>query len=171
MPFSSRRSGWPGGGVVCAGTCSRTIPTFVLPYKRYSTSSLLDLAQSYVDQDATSYRSTVAGGIFGRRGYQAEDGGQLPGENALHHSTLWRTLSWFGTLDTSLHCALDLILHRDPASKVHRFAGAVAAGKFRSSTREQRLRTSRRLLHVMAEFRQLFKLPFFPRFATAANGG
>ncbi len=150
---------------------SRTIPTFVLPYKRYAVSSLLDLAEAYVEQDDASYRSTVLDDVADRKDHLAADGKHLPGGHALHHSTLWRALSWLGSLDTSLRCAIDLILHRDPASKVHRFGGAVAAGKFRSSAREQLLRTARRLLHVMAEFQQLFKSPFFPRFATAAGGG
>jgi hypothetical protein len=132
---------------------------------------LLSLAQDYVDQDGASYRSTVRGGIAGRRGYQTADGNHLPGDNALHHSTLWRALSWLGSLDTSLRSAIDLVLHRDPASKVHRLGGAVAAGKFRSSAREQLLRTARRLLFAMAEFQTIFKHPFFPRFATAAGGG
>lgn len=113
----------------------------------------------------------MQGGIAGRRGYQTADGKHLPGDDALHHSTVWRSLSWLGSLDTSLRIAIDLILHRDPSSKVHRFRGAVPAGKFRSSQREQRLRTARRLLFAMTEFQQIFKRPFFPRFATAAGGG
>lgn len=151
--------------------CLPITPTFVLPYKRYATSSLLELASSYVEQDKVTYRGTVRGGLAGRKGYQTADGNHLPGDDALHFSTAWRTLSWLGSLDTSLHCAIDLILHRDPASQVHRFSGAVAAGKFRSSRREEQLRTARRLLQAMAEFQPLFGRPFFPRFATAASGG
>lgn len=132
---------------------------------------MLNLAETYVEQDAASYRSTVAGGLAGRQGYQTAAGKLLPGENALHHSTVWRTLSWLGSLDTSLRSAIDLILHRDSAAKVHRFEGAVAAGKFRSSRREQQLRTARRLLCAMSAFEQIFDFPFFPRFATAAGGG
>jgi hypothetical protein len=132
---------------------------------------LLELAQTYVEQGKASYRSTVRGGLAGRKGYQTADGNHLPGDNALHYSTTWRTLSWLGSLDTSLRCAIDLILHHDPTSKVHRFSGAVAAGKFRSARREQQLRTARRLLHAMAEFQPIFGHPFFPRFATAASGG
>jgi hypothetical protein len=150
---------------------SRTIPTFVLPYKRYAASSLLALVEEYVEQDDASYRSTVRDAVADRKDYLTPDGKHLPGDHGLHHSTLWRALSWLGSLDTSLRCAIDLILHRDSTSKVHRFSGAVAAGKFHSSAREQLLRTARRLLHVMAEFQQLFKSPFFPRFATAAGGG
>lgn len=113
----------------------------------------------------------MRGGIAGRKGYQTADGEYLPGDDALHHSTVWRTLSWLGSLETSLRSAIDLVLRRAPSSKVHRFAGAVAAGKFRSSQREQQLRTARRLLVAMAEFQEIFDRPFFPRFATAAGGG
>ena len=113
----------------------------------------------------------MRGGIAGRKGYQTADGKHLPGDDALHHSTVWRTLSWLGSLDTSLRSAIDLILHRVPSSKVHRFAGAVSARKFRSSKREQQLRTARRVLFAMSEFQQVFGRPFFPRFATAAGGG
>jgi len=132
---------------------------------------LLELAQTYVEPGKASCRSTVRGGLAGRKGYQTADGNHLPGDDALHFSTAWRTLSWLGSLGTSLQCAIDLILHRDPTSQVHRFDGAVAAGKFRSPQREQQLRTARRLLHAMDEFQSLFGRPFFPRFATAASGG
>ncbi len=132
---------------------------------------MLSLAETYVEQDAASYRGTVQGGPAGRQGYQTADGAHLPGDDALHHSTLWRTVSWLGSLEASLRSAIDLILHRDPASQIHRFGGAVAARKFRSSRREQQLRTTRCLLHAMSVFEQIFDAPFFPRFATAAGGG
>ncbi len=131
----------------------------------------MELAQCYVDTDAASYRSCTRGGLAGRKGYQRQDGEHLAGDNALHHSTLWQAISWLGSLEASLHCAMDLVLHRDPTSKVHRQCGGIAAGKFRSAEREKQLRTTRRLLNVMAEFQRLFNRPFFPRFATAAGGG
>jgi len=132
---------------------------------------LLHLAKTYVARDDVTYRSSVQGGPAGRKGYETAAGVFLPGDDALHHATVWRTLSWLGSLDTSLQSAIDLILHHDPTSKIHRFGGAVAADKFRSSKREQCLRTARRLLVAMHEFHQVVGRRFFPRFATAAGGG
>jgi len=132
---------------------------------------LLHLVETYVAQDDASYRSVVEGGPASRKGYETASGAFLPDEDALHHSTVWRTLSWLGSLDTPLQSAMDLILHHDPTSTIHRFAGAVAADKFRSSKREQCLRTARHLLMAMHEFQQVVGRRFFPRFATAAGGG
>jgi hypothetical protein len=49
--------------------------------------------------------------------------------------------------------------------------GAVAPHKFRSPQREQILRQSRQLIHLIVEWEELFPEKFFPRFATRAGFG
>jgi len=90
-------------------------------------------------------------------------------ERALDHSTVWRLLTWMGCQLAALAAGRELIQQRDPSSACHRFVGAVAPHKFRSSQREQLLRQSRQLLHLAAEWDELFPEKFFPRFATRSG--
>ena len=53
-----------------AGLSLPITPTFVLPYKRYASTSLLPLAQEYVDHDQRSYGNVVKNGAL-PIGYQA----------------------------------------------------------------------------------------------------
>ena len=64
-----------------------------------------------------------------------------------------------------------MIQQRNPSSTCHRFRGAVSPHKFDSPQREQILCQSRQLLHVMAEWEELFQEKFFPRFATRSGFG
>jgi hypothetical protein len=89
----------------------------------------------------------------------------------LDHSTIWRMLSWLGCQLVAVTQGRQLIQQRNPASTCHRFLGAVAPHKFRSPQREQTLRQSRQLLHLIAEWEGLFPEKFFPRFATRSGFG
>jgi hypothetical protein len=89
----------------------------------------------------------------------------------LDHSTVWRMLSWMGLQVAALTAGRQLILQRNPNSTCHRFLGAVAPQKFRSPQREQLLRQSRQLLHLISEWDQVFPEKLFPRFATRSGFG
>ncbi len=70
-------------------------PTFLLPYRRYASVSLLPLARDYLEQDRQSYQQTVTPG--GRAiGYVTPPGQEKIDERALNRSTLWRFLSFLG---------------------------------------------------------------------------
>ena len=143
-------------------------PSFVLPYKRYAGPTLLDLARTYVEHDRQSYRKTASPG--GRvTGYQTPADASVIDERALHHTTVWRMLTWLGCQMVALTLGRQLLHERDPASLCHRFVGAVAPHKFRSPERGQRLRQSRQLLQLIAEWDALFPEKFFPRFATRSG--
>ena len=111
----------------------------MLPYKRYAGPTLLHLAGRYLENDRQSYRETASPG---KRviGYQPPPGLSAMEERALHHSTIWRVLTWLGAQSAALAEGRQLIQERCPASTCHRFAGAVAPQKFRSPQREQGLR-------------------------------
>ena len=89
----------------------------------------------------------------------------------LDHSTVWRMLSWLGCQLAALATGRQLIQQQTPCSTCHRFVGAVAPHKFRSPQRGQFLRQSRQLLHLIAEWEELFPEKFFPRFATRSGFG
>ena len=148
--------------------CLPITPIFVLPYKRYAGPTLLCLAATYVENDRKSYRKTVRPSNRAT-GYVTPPGERDIDERALAHSTVRRMLTWLGCQLAALSAGRELILQRDPSSLCHRFVGAVAPHKFRSPQREQLLRQSRQLLHVAAEWNELFPETFFPRFATSSG--
>lgn len=90
-------------------------------------------------------------------------------ERGLDHSTVWRMLTWLGSQLVALTTGRQQIQARHPGSTCHRFVGAVAPHKFRSPERERLLRQSRQLIHLIAEWDQLFPEKFFPRFATRSG--
>ena len=154
-----------------------TTPTFVLPYKRYATSSLVALAHSYLDNDGQSYRQTVCPGEAPPDyHYQSLASGDPSScvsasidDRLLRHSTVWRTLTWLGRQGVALGLARQQILAHHPQSRCHRFVGALAPQKFRSPQRQALLEQARQLLQVIDEWETLFPEPFFPRFATRAG--
>lgn len=145
--------------------CSPICPTFLLPYRRYASVSLLPLARDYLEQDRLSYQRIVAPG--GRViGYVTPQDQEKIDERALHRSTLWRFLFFLGAQTVALQAGLQLCSEHDPLSMMHRFVGAVAPHKHRSRQRGEILRTARRLLHLIDRWDRVFAEPFFPRFAT-----
>ena len=129
---------------------------------------MLSLAASYVENNEQSYRKTAS--PEGRvRGYQTPTNASAIDERALAHSTIWRMLTWLGAQVTALAEGRQLVQQHNPNSTGHRFVGAVAPHKFRSRQRELFLRRSRQLLHLHAEWDELFPEKFFPRFATRSG--
>lgn len=146
------------------GWCLPICPTFLLPYRRYASTSLLSLARDYVEQDRLSYQQAVTPG--GRViGYQTPAGHKID-ERALHRSTLWRFVLFLGGQAEPLRRGLELYSEHDPLCTLHRFAGDIAPHKFRSDHREEILRIARRLLHLIDRWDRAFSESFFPRFAT-----
>ena len=128
----------------------------------------MHLAGSYLENAPQTYRETASPG--GRAtGYQQPPDSSVREERGLHHSTIWCMLSWLGSQCVALAKGRQLILEQHPGSTCHRFVGAVAQHKSRSSQREQLLRQSRQLLHLIAEWDGLFSEKFFPRFATRSG--
>ena len=145
--------------------CSPTCLTFLLPYRRYASLSLLPFARDYLEQDRLSYQRAIAPG--GRAiGYVTPPDQEQIDERALHRSTLWRFLFFLGAQTAALQVGLQLWSEHDPQSTMHRFVGAVAPHKYRREQRGEILRTARRLLHLIDRWNCTFAEPFFPRFAT-----
>ena len=143
-------------------------PTFVLPQRRYASTSLLPLARDYLEQDRLSLQRVVAPQ---KRviGYVTPPGQKKIDERALHRSTLWRLLQFLGTQTVALQLGLELCSEHDPLFTGHRFLGAVVPHKYRSPHRGEILRTARRLLHLIDHWNRMFAESFFPRFATRSR--
>jgi hypothetical protein len=145
--------------------CSLICPTFLLPYRRYASVSLLPLASDYLIQDQLSYQRAVApdGRVIG---YVTPPDQEKIDERALHRSTLWRFVLFLGCQTAALQAGLQLWSKHDSLSTIHRFVGAVSPHKYRSEQRGETLRTARRLLHLIDRWDRTFTESFFPRFAT-----
>ena len=160
--------------VIIRWRCSRCrcvftdLPDFLLPYRRYASTSLLPLAREYLEQDRHSYQQVVApqGCVIG---YLTPPRHEKIDERALHRSTLWRFMSFVGAQTAALQRGLELWSEYEPLSTLHRFLGGVAPHKYRSQPREEILRTARRLLHLIDHWDRTFIEPFFPRFATSTR--
>ena len=168
-----------------------TIPTFVLPYKRFATPWLFSLARQYLnvpdDQKPaepkhqawkrnvtrTTYRSVLRHDRQ-KIGYPVQQSHEHGNNDPYHQpvvppSLLWRFLGWLGGLTLSLDKMREMILKQDPNSTCHRIGGSVDPFKSRSNERMETLETARQLLLIMPEWESCFGRPLFPQFATRAG--
>jgi hypothetical protein len=150
---------WLGGSAFFASTPLPITPIFVLPYKRFAASQLIQLANLYLDSEQLSVRQATS--CQGKPiGYESED-------HALSHTTLWRFLAYLGAMVITLSTGVDLFQKAFPESTIHRFSATISASKYRSESRAQSLRNANRLLNLLSQWDAAFPSErFFPRFAT-----
>jgi hypothetical protein len=86
---------------------------------------------------------------------------------ALAPSTVWRWLSWLGSLENTMREACQLIRGKAPSSTLHREAWPLSARMYRSEARRQTLQRAAQCLVIEPLFRELFNREIFPNFATA----
>jgi len=142
-------------------------PEFALPFKRYLKDSLLPIARNYLEEDNYTYRQVVlhehSGAAIGYTPSQEEehiDERQLPG------STIWRWLSFIGSLKQRLSHSLNLIREESPESTIFRKIFPVHPKKYKSEERKILLGFCQRFFAAHDEFVRLFERSIFPRFAT-----
>jgi hypothetical protein len=82
-------------------------------------------------------------------------------------STVWRWLSWLGSLENMRREARQLIRQKASGSVLHRETWPLRAWKYRSEARRQSLQRSAEMLVIESLFRDLFDQEVFPNFATA----
>jgi hypothetical protein len=140
-----------------------TYPSFAVPRKRYVRKEVLRFSERYVSEDRTSYRKAAT-----EEGLPVfYDGGERKiDDRQFAHTTLYRWLPFLAGLKRTMRGAARLIREKTPASDIFRKILPVAPWKYRSEERRQVVFQSRRLLQVESEFRALFSISLFPRFAT-----
>jgi len=133
-------------------------PDFALPFKRYVKESVVKLAEEYLENEQTSYQQTVDPIAYDRE----------PDENepCLEKPTLWRWVGWLGSLEENLSNALHLIRQKSPSHGIFRQMNLVSPRKYRSDKRKEILNLAVRFLRTEREFKEIFKISIFPRFAT-----
>lgn len=118
----------------CPG-CNKTFteqPPFALPFKRYTSDAILDRSGRYLEDDALTYRKTVleeGSEIF----HASTDEGNTPVDKVLSHTTPYRWIASFGGFKEIPRRALDIILQKDPATKVCRDLAALTISPISSS--------------------------------------
>lgn len=140
-----------------------------MPHKRYAKLPVREKAGEYLGTD-TSYRKLVHHQgmpiLYDDRetnGISADKDG-APG---LAASTVWRWLSWLGSLENVLREAGQLIRRKAPSSTLHREPWPMPTEKYRSDARRDTLQRAAQCLVVESLFRDLFEQEMFPHFATA----
>lgn len=138
-------------------------PDFAVPYKRYVKGNILILCEKYLGNDDATYRKVIEhdGSAIGY-----DSGTEKIDERQLVGSTVWRWLGFLGLLKECVRKSLDLIKQKDPSTKVFRQIHPVHYKKYRSEERKDVLNYAMRLLFVEEEFKKLFSVSIFPKFAT-----
>jgi hypothetical protein len=137
--------------------------------KRFVKQVVLEESKAYLDSDV-SYEKALQ-----RRGppllYDDRDesvaragGKEAPG---LAPSTVWRWLSWLGSLSGVLGEASELIRQKHPGSALHRESWALPPTKYRSQERRRVLQRGMKLIATDRLFQNLFGKEIFPHFAMA----
>ncbi len=138
-----------------------------MPHKQYAGLLVREKARDYLGTD-TSYRKvTQEQGmplLYDDRDKKSAGKDGVPG---LAPSTVWRWLSWLGSLENVLREAYQLTRQKAPGNALHRETWPVSARKYRSETRRQILQRATQCLVIEPLFRELFDQEMFPNFATA----
>lgn len=138
-------------------------PDFAMPYKRYVKDDVLELSRQYVEDDHSSYRDVVQDNASAI-GY--DSGEDTIDERQLAPSTVWRWLSYVGSLQQALYKALHLIRQKSPSSGIFRQIRPVHVQKYRSHGRKKLLGRCLRLFRAEGEFSPLFGVSIFTHLAT-----
>ena len=134
-------------------------PEHVLPYKRHVKDQCLSLGKAYVENDAETYR-----GVTAAIGYTTQT--EKIDDRMLAGSTVWRWLSFFGSLEKTLRNTLDLIRQKDPNSTVFRKQFPIHRKKYQSKKRKHILERAFRWFTAEAELKLVFGHKYFPDLAT-----
>jgi hypothetical protein len=150
------------------GNCLKTFteyPPFALPHKRFVKQDVLAKAQQYLSAEQSRCRATYRETVWEC---------QVPLSSAedqqgrhFRHATVWRWLSWLGSLQDLLQWAMQLTLQKDPQADLHWEPHPIADHKVRSEVRRQILQRAARMLDVVETFSRLFGLSLFTHLGTA----
>ena len=150
------------------GNCRKTFteyPPFALPHKRFVKQDVLAKVEKYLSAEQprcrATYREAVWEGTVPVSYAKDQEGHQLS------HVSVWRWLSWLGSLEDLLQRAIRLIFQKDPQADLHWKPHPIADHKVRSEARRQTLQRAARMLDVVEKFSLLFGVSLFTHFGTA----
>ena len=153
-------------------TCQKTYthyPDFLVPYKRYVVSTIVELGELYVTEPELSYRDTVKPeGVA--LGYAENKDGTI-NERQMNHSTLWHWVTWLGSgsLMSLGDQAANLLRQKDPGFELHREMMPILPDKYRSAKRRGILEQAAAFLRFGQQFTQFFSRCIFPQLCNSAR--
>jgi len=124
-------------------------PPFALPYKRFAKPTLIEHAKKYLGNDH-SYRQAVRG-THTPVSYDGQEQGRQ-----LRRSTVWKWLTWLGSLKETLQRATSLVLEKNPNANPARDVPPISSMKFCLQERHDVLHLAARLLGAAQKVGQLF---------------
>ena len=149
------------------GNCLKTFteyPPFALPHKRFVKQDVLAKAEKYLSAEQprcrATYRETVWEGTVPVSYAKDQEGHQFS------HVTVWRWLSWLGSLKDLRQWATQLIFQKDPQANLHWKPHPVANHKVRSEERRQMLEQAAMTLDIANTFYELLGVSLFTRLGT-----
>ncbi len=141
-------------------------PPFALPHKRFVKQDVLAKAVEYLSAEKTpKCRATYREAVLERRvplSYAADQEG-----HQVSHSSVWRWLSWLGSLKDIRERAMQLIFQKDPQADLHWKPHPIAAHKVRSEARRKMLEQAAMTLDMVNVFYHLFAINPFTHLETA----
>jgi hypothetical protein len=164
----------------CCSHCGKTFteyPSFAVPHKRFVQQDVLAKALPYLQDEQSeqapqnqqapprTYRAAVRERRLPASYIQDTHGRQLS------HTTVWRWLSWLGSLRKLVQRATGMILEKNASADVHRQTFPIACHKYRSDSRRQTLQEAARLFHVVDIFSLTFGRSLFTHLGTAGAPG
>lgn len=134
-------------------------PEYALPYKRYVKDHCFSFSRAYLEDDTETYRSVSSAIGYTTRTQEIDD-------RMLAGSTVWRWLSFFGSLKNTLRNAFDLIRQASGDSRVFRQIAPIYPRKYQSNARKTLLQHALQLFTAAVAYHRLFGSSFFPDLAT-----
>ena len=148
--------------------CRKTFteyPPFALPHKRFVKQDVLGRALKYLSAERTpTCPATYRYATWECRGplsYAEDQEGRQ-----FSHSTIWRWLSWLGSLKDLMQQATQLILQKDPQANLHWKPHPIANHKVCSEERRKTLEQAAGMLDVVETFSLLFGVSLFTHLGT-----
>ncbi len=136
-----------------------------MPGKRFVKQTVVQKSKTYVGREF-SYRRCVR-----HDGLPIMYDGPGPADadepRSLAPSTVWRWLSWLGSLPKTVRAAGRLIRRKESGCTLHREPWALSPQKYRSQKRRHTLTGAMQLIATARLFETLFEKPMFPHLATA----
>lgn len=142
-------------------------PDFIIPYKHYSMDDILKFSREYVLNDDSTYRKAACSQNLAI-GYAGEK--EKIDERQFTGSTVWRWVGFLGCQKKLISESFDLIRQKSPSSSIFRQITPVPPQKYRSFLRKNLLVNAFKYFQVESEFKKLFGLHIFTKFATRFRG-
>jgi hypothetical protein len=144
--------------------CKRTFtdyPSFAIPYKRFTVSTILAFAGAYIFRAKMTYRGLIHKNPIG---YEES-------EKQMEFSTPHRWISTLGSFVNTIRSGMSLVLEANPMSSIARDLAGISIDprKYRSDGRKIALQNCGQLCRLESEYQKIFGASIFTNLATSSG--